>query len=189
MKFHVFVDETRPLLQWSRITAFELQRNGVPATLICDNMAATVMAQGKVQAVIVGTDRVTRQDMDGLCTLTLNRPDKLNALDTPTFEDLDAQLAALENENDRIGCVVVRGAGRAFCAGADLDALGRTPSRAFRSGARYPLQGRSVAVFKVNPPVLERRRGFVASRTATPAAGETHAPHETPQPAMAAPES
>lgn len=58
MKFHVFVDETRPLLQGSRITAYELQRNGVPATLICDNMAATVMSQGKVQAVIVGTDRV-----------------------------------------------------------------------------------------------------------------------------------
>lgn len=58
MRLHVFVDETRPLLQGSRITAFELMRNGIPCTLICDNMAATVMRQNKVSAVIVGTDRV-----------------------------------------------------------------------------------------------------------------------------------
>jgi methylthioribose-1-phosphate isomerase len=54
----VFADETRPLLQGSRITAYELREAGIPVTVICDNMAATVMNQGKVQAVIVGTDRV-----------------------------------------------------------------------------------------------------------------------------------
>ncbi|WP_145263557.1 S-methyl-5-thioribose-1-phosphate isomerase [Planctomycetes bacterium Pan216] len=53
-----YVDETRPLLQGSRLTAWELQQRGVPATLICDNMAATVMRQGRVQAVIVGADRI-----------------------------------------------------------------------------------------------------------------------------------
>jgi len=58
MKFHVFADETRPLLQGSRITAYELKQNGIPVTVICDGMAATVMRQGKVRAVIVGTDRV-----------------------------------------------------------------------------------------------------------------------------------
>lgn len=68
--------------------------------------------------------RVLREDAGGLCTLTLNRPDKLNALDTAAFEELDAHLAALENETDSIGCVVIRGAGRGFCAGADLNALG-----------------------------------------------------------------
>ena len=47
-EFHVFADETRPLLQGSRITAYELQQNGIPVTVICDNMAATVMSQGKV---------------------------------------------------------------------------------------------------------------------------------------------
>jgi methylthioribose-1-phosphate isomerase len=57
-RFHIFADETRPLLQGSRITAYELKQNGIPVTVICDNMAATVMKQGKVQAVIVGTDRV-----------------------------------------------------------------------------------------------------------------------------------
>ena len=58
LKFHVYADETRPLLQGSRITAYELQQNGIPCTVICDNMAASVMSQGKVAAVIVGTDRV-----------------------------------------------------------------------------------------------------------------------------------
>jgi methylthioribose-1-phosphate isomerase len=58
LKFHVFADETRPLLQGSRITAYELKENGIPVTVICDNMAATVMHEGKVSAVIVGTDRV-----------------------------------------------------------------------------------------------------------------------------------
>jgi methylthioribose-1-phosphate isomerase len=56
--FEVFADETRPLLQGSRITAYELREAGIPVTVICDNMAATVMKEGKVQAVIVGTDRV-----------------------------------------------------------------------------------------------------------------------------------
>jgi enoyl-CoA hydratase len=50
-------------------------------------------------------------------------PEKLNALDTQTFEELDAHLAALEGQADRIGCVVLRGAGRNFCAGADLNAI------------------------------------------------------------------
>jgi methylthioribose-1-phosphate isomerase len=58
LKLHVWADETRPLLQGSRITAYELQANGIPVTVICDNMAATVMRQGRVAAVIVGTDRV-----------------------------------------------------------------------------------------------------------------------------------
>ncbi|KPK69213.1 MAG: methylthioribose-1-phosphate isomerase [Acidithiobacillales bacterium SM23_46] len=56
-RIHVYVDETRPLLQGARLTAWECQQAGIPATLICDNMAATVMAQGKVHAVLVGTDR------------------------------------------------------------------------------------------------------------------------------------
>jgi methylthioribose-1-phosphate isomerase len=57
-KIHVYADETRPLLQGARLTAWELQRVGVPVTVITDNMAATVMAQGRIKGVIVGTDRV-----------------------------------------------------------------------------------------------------------------------------------
>ncbi len=56
--FSVYADETRPLLQGARITAFELAAAGIPVTVICDNMAATVMAQNKVDAVIVGADRI-----------------------------------------------------------------------------------------------------------------------------------
>ena len=54
----VFADETRPLLQGARLTAWELARRGIPATLICDNMAAQVMKEGKVQRVVVGADRI-----------------------------------------------------------------------------------------------------------------------------------
>lgn len=58
MNFHVFSDETRPLLQGARLTSFELQKAGVDVTLICDNMASIVMKNGWVQACFVGCDRV-----------------------------------------------------------------------------------------------------------------------------------
>src|SRR5688572_2287693 len=58
VRLHVFVDETRPFLQGSRLTAWELMRAGIDSTLITDNMAAYVMGQGKVQKVIVGADRI-----------------------------------------------------------------------------------------------------------------------------------
>lgn len=54
----VFADETRPLLQGARLTSWELSQAGADVTLICDNMASTVMRQGKVQAVITGADRI-----------------------------------------------------------------------------------------------------------------------------------
>jgi methylthioribose-1-phosphate isomerase len=57
-RFRVYADETRPLLQGARLTAWELQAAGVDVTLICDNMASYVMQQGWVQAVLVGCDRV-----------------------------------------------------------------------------------------------------------------------------------
>ena len=56
--FRVYADETRPLLQGARLTAWELDAAGIDVTLICDNMAAKVMAEGKIQAVLVGCDRV-----------------------------------------------------------------------------------------------------------------------------------
>jgi methylthioribose-1-phosphate isomerase len=54
----VFVDETRPLFQGSRLTAFELMKENIPVTLIADNMAAFLMNQGKIDCVIVGADRI-----------------------------------------------------------------------------------------------------------------------------------
>jgi methylthioribose-1-phosphate isomerase len=57
-KLSVYADETRPWLQGARLTAWELQRDGIPVTLLCDNMAGWLMAQGKIDAVIVGADRI-----------------------------------------------------------------------------------------------------------------------------------
>jgi len=57
-RLRVFVDETRPLLQGARLTAWELRQRGIPATLICDSMAAQVMREGRVQAVVTGADRI-----------------------------------------------------------------------------------------------------------------------------------
>lgn len=54
----VFADETRPLLQGARLTAWELQQAGIPVTVICDNSAAQVMREGRIQLVIVGADRI-----------------------------------------------------------------------------------------------------------------------------------
>jgi methylthioribose-1-phosphate isomerase len=57
-RFHVYADETRPLLQGARLTAWELHERGIPVTLICDNMAAQLMKEKRVQLVIVGADRI-----------------------------------------------------------------------------------------------------------------------------------
>jgi len=57
-KIHVFADETRPFLQGSRLTAWELNKDGIPTTVISDNMAGAMMSQGKIGAVVVGADRI-----------------------------------------------------------------------------------------------------------------------------------
>lgn len=57
-ELHVYADETRPFLQGARLTAWELMHDGIPTTVLCDNMAASLMRQGKIKAVIVGADRI-----------------------------------------------------------------------------------------------------------------------------------
>ena len=57
-RMHVFVDETRPFLQGARLTAWELARDGIPCTLITDSVAASILRTGKIQAAIVGADRI-----------------------------------------------------------------------------------------------------------------------------------
>jgi methylthioribose-1-phosphate isomerase len=57
-KLHVYADETRPFLQGARLTAWELMHDGIPTTVLCDNMAASRMRMGKIQAVVVGADRI-----------------------------------------------------------------------------------------------------------------------------------
>ncbi|MFY9790153.1 MAG: S-methyl-5-thioribose-1-phosphate isomerase [Candidatus Sulfotelmatobacter sp.] len=57
-KIHVYADETRPFLQGSRLTAWELMKDGIPTTVISDNMAGSMMRQGKIGAIVVGADRI-----------------------------------------------------------------------------------------------------------------------------------
>src|SRR5581483_3581403 len=57
-KLKVFADETRPFLQGARLTAWELMKDGIPTTVISDNMAGAMMHQGKINAVVVGADRI-----------------------------------------------------------------------------------------------------------------------------------
>jgi len=57
-RFHVYADETRPLLQGARLTAWELKKRGIPHTILCDGAAASLFAAGRIDAVIVGADRI-----------------------------------------------------------------------------------------------------------------------------------
>ncbi len=81
----------------------------------------------------MSADLVIRSDRDRVATLTLNRPDKLNALNPAVFVELRNHVDAIADD-DTVDCVVLTGAGRAFCAGHDLDAIAsgeRAPSRHF----------------------------------------------------------
>lgn len=69
-------------------------------------------------------DLILRETTNGCCTLTLNRPEKRNALTLDAFRELAAHADAIEAERDAIGCIVLKGAGRSFCAGHDLDSIG-----------------------------------------------------------------
>ncbi len=82
------------------------------------------------------TDLVTRHDRDGAATLTLNRPDKLNALNVALFVELDAHVRRLAAETETVGLVILRGAGRCFSAGHDLGDIAtgeRLPEPNFQS--------------------------------------------------------
>ena len=70
------------------------------------------------------SELVLHEERDGLCTLTLNRPEKLNALNYEVFKALSAHIDHIEANAAGIGCVLLRGAGRSFCAGHDLDDIG-----------------------------------------------------------------
>jgi enoyl-CoA hydratase/carnithine racemase len=87
---------------------------------------------------------VIREDRDGATTLTLNRPEKLNALNVDLFRALDAQVERLEGETESVGLVIVRGAGRCFSAGHDLGDIAageRLPRPNFQAGIIERLAG------------------------------------------------
>lgn len=81
---------------------------------------------------LAAAPRILREDRHGLCTLTLNRPDKLNALDNQAFAELEEHIGALEVAIAEVGCIVLRAAGRGFCAGADLNAIGQVPDKRWK---------------------------------------------------------
>jgi len=98
-RIRVFADETRPLLQGARLTAWELMRNGIDVTLICDNMAGSVLRKGWIQAVIVGTDRVSRNgdfaNKIGTYPLAvLAREHKVPFYVAAPFSSIDCELAS-----------------------------------------------------------------------------------------------
>ena len=66
------------------------------------------------------SELVIREDKDGVATLTINRPDKLNALNVAVFQSLEKHITTLETETETVGCIVLRGGGRCFSAGHDL---------------------------------------------------------------------
>ncbi len=69
------------------------------------------------------TDLVLRTDLDGVATLTLNRPAQLNALSPNLFVELRAHIDAIADETETVGCVILRGAGKSFSAGNDIKAI------------------------------------------------------------------
>lgn len=116
LKFKVFADETRPLLQGARLTAFELQKAGVDVTLICDNMASLVMKNGWVQACFVGCDRVAANGdtankigTSGVAILAKHYgipfyvlgPTSTIDLDCPTGDDIEIELRAPEEIREK----------------------------------------------------------------------------------------
>lgn len=105
--FKVFADETRPLLQGARLTSWELSKAGIDVTLICDNMASTVMKKGWIDAVVVGCDRMAANgdgaNKIGTCGVAILAkeygipfymyvPTSTIDMSTPTGDDIDIEL-------------------------------------------------------------------------------------------------
>ncbi|GAP38115.1 enoyl-CoA hydratase/isomerase family protein [Piscinibacter sakaiensis] len=91
---------------------------------------------------------VRREDAGGVCTLTLNRPDKLNAIDPALFDTLAEHLRELQQDTSDLGVIVLRGAGRSFCAGVDLGGVGGVDL----AGLRH--QSRTLEVFGQLPQIV-----------------------------------
>jgi methylthioribose-1-phosphate isomerase len=110
-KIHVYADETRPFLQGSRLTAWELMKDGIPTTVISDNMAGAMMSQGKIGAIVVGADRIAANgdvaNKIGTYTVAVlakehNIPFYVAApLSTIDFETADGSKIPIEQRNSR----------------------------------------------------------------------------------------
>ena len=119
---------------------------------------------------------VLREDRDGVATLTLNRPEALNAMSPSMFVELRAHLDAIARETEAVGCVVLQGAGKSFSAGNDIKAIlagDRAPSPHFQAETIDALEARfgSMAVARAQGCVTEHAQA--AARTEGMAAVET----------------
>jgi methylthioribose-1-phosphate isomerase len=110
-KIHVYADETRPFLQGSRLTAWELMKDGIPTTVISDNMAGAMMSQGKIGAIVVGADRIAANGdvANKIGTYTVAVLAKEHSipfyvaapLSTIDFETMDGSKIPIEQRNSR----------------------------------------------------------------------------------------
>jgi methylthioribose-1-phosphate isomerase len=138
----VFADETRPLLQGSRLTAWELQRAGIDVTVLCDNMAAEVMRDGKIDMVITGADRVAANGdaankigTYGVAVLAhahdipfyVAAPSSTFDLNTPTGSDIPIEQRSDEEVRRGFGRQTVPDGVKCHCPAFDV-----TPARLIR---------------------------------------------------------
>ena len=140
---HVYVDETRPLLQGARLTAWELMQRGIPATLICDSMAAQVMREGRVQAVITGADRIAANGDSANKIGTYSLAVLAHAHDIPFYIAAPSSTFDLSIENgdsipieQRNECEITEGFGRRTApegVGVYNPAFDVTPARLIRA--------------------------------------------------------
>ncbi|HEY4067560.1 MAG TPA: enoyl-CoA hydratase/isomerase family protein [Burkholderiaceae bacterium] len=100
------------------------------------------------ETAMTGAPLVLREDAGGVCTLTLNRPDKLNAISPALFDELRAHLEALAADGGELGVVLLRGAGKSFCAGVDLAGAGAVDLAVLRR------QSRALEIFSQLPQIV-----------------------------------
>jgi len=143
-KISVYSDETRPLLQGARLTTWELARNNIPVTAICDNMAGYVMSLGKIDAVIVGADRITRSG------------DFANKIGTYSL----AVLAKVHKIPFYVAAPISSFDG-SLKQGRDIPIEERPPGEIMRMGSRQILPGSGVSVF--NPAFDVTPHGYVTA--------------------------
>ena len=98
-KVNVYVDETRPRLQGARLTAFELLEEGIPATLIVDSVAATLIRDGKVDLILVGADRVAANGDTANKIGTYNLSELASIHDVPFYVDAPTSTVDMEIES------------------------------------------------------------------------------------------
>ena len=132
-KIHVYADETRPFLQGSRLTAWELVKDGIPTTVISDNMSGAIMRQGKIGAVIVGADRIAANGdvANKIGTYTVAVLAKEHGIVLRRHELPESLTGNGDGDTDRAGIRIDRGRRPRGPAGHEADYEGCREQRRF----------------------------------------------------------